>query len=56
MGGPDFFGVVKEGEQFFFLHMPRRDQKKLVTCDHRQMPPLPVKNDSSLMTDNSYFL
>ena len=45
----------------FFLHRPRGGQtflpcvkgggqKKLTTRDHRQMAPLPVKNDSSLLT------
>ena len=36
-GGPNFFYVCKGG-----------DQKKLATGHHRQTPPLPVKNDSSL--------
>ena len=47
VGGPEFVGVVKGGTSFL-LRLQRGDQKKLVTSHHRQMAPLPVKNDSSL--------
>ena len=57
-GGPEFFGVVKGGDQNFFSGSkggPKffyvckgGDQKKLATGHHRQTAPPPGKNDSSL--------
>ncbi len=57
-GGPEYLTSAKGGQNFFahaeegtriFLRMPRGDQKKLATRDHKQTAPLPVKNDSSLI-------
>ncbi len=57
-GGPVFFQSVKGGTRIFcacrgggaefFCACQGGDQKKLVTSDHKQTAPLPVKNDSSL--------
>ncbi len=46
-GGRIFWGGQRGGTSFFSVG-PRRDQKKLATGHHKQMPPLPLKNDSSL--------
>ncbi len=48
-GGPEFFPVGKGGTKIFW-RMQRGDPKKLATGRHRQVaPPLPLKNDSSLI-------
>ena len=40
-----FFAYRQRGDQNFL-----GDQKKMATADHKQMAPLPVKNDSSLIS------
>ena len=49
-GGPKFFPKMGTlnfrafgAISYFFLRMPRGDQKKLATCDHRQTGPPPGK-------------
>ena len=50
-GRPEFVYVCQRGTRIF-LRMPRGDQKKLATGHHKQMAPLPEKNDSSLKRNN----
>ncbi len=41
------FSVGQSGDQNFFTYA-KRGPKKLATSHHKQMAPLPLKNDSSL--------
>ncbi len=54
-GGGDFFSGPKGGSSCVNLpHEQGGGQKKLMTCDHRQVAHLPVKNYSSLgLNENS---
>ena len=45
--GASFLPHIKKGARIF-LPCVKGGQKKLTTGGHRQTPPLPVKNDSSL--------
>ena len=47
-GNRIFLRMPRGGDQNLFAYAKGGHQKKLATRDHKQMPPLPVKNDSSL--------
>ncbi len=47
-GGTSFFSGQRGDQFFFYVCKGGGDQNKLATGHHKQTPPLPVKNDSSL--------
>ncbi len=49
-GGPVFFPIVKGGDQYFFTHAKGGGPEKIDDSPSQiDGPPLPLKNDSSLM-------
>ncbi len=48
-GGTKIFHRKQGGTKFFYVCKGGSDQKTLLTRHHGQTPPLPVKNDSSLI-------